>query len=66
MTSRKAKKILRKLRKKDEDLHKEATVFDLPWSVPYEFSAAAMDDEHDKLGRIERFWCDDDHEYDPQ
>ena len=62
MNSDKAKKRLAKLLAEAKKLQKEAEKHDVPWSVPYEFSAFFNDCEEQNRREIEKIWNNDENQ----
>ena len=60
MNPEKIKERLNRIWDEDARFHAEARAFDVPWSVPYEFSACADDIMWELYGQSELFWAEED------
>ena len=60
MTPEKAKERCDRFRDEYFRFLDDSRAFDVPWSVPYEFSAYADDLMWENYGQLELFWADED------
>ena len=60
MTPEKAKERCDRFWDEDLQFHTEASAFDIPWSVPYDFSAMVEEIKWEEYGQTEMFWANED------